>query len=136
MGWGICAAFVYGVTLRNAAEADVVYGLQMRLNERYSRGAPCPDVPRVEEQARPKWIGFTIKAFRGIQLPEDMLYRAWELPFAMPATLVEPRLARFGDPSNDEFNEARTNWRAFSTWCRERNVYLREERVLFVTDYD
>lgn len=136
MGWGTCAAFVYGVTLRNDYEADVVYGLQMRLNEKQSRGAPCPDVPQVEDAANPKWIGFTIKAFRGIDLPQDMMYRAWELPWALPASMLDPRFARFGDPPNDETQTARDNWRAFSGWVRERNVYLREARLLLVTDYD
>jgi hypothetical protein len=65
-----------------------------------------------------------------------MLYRAWEIPITMPARIVEPRLARFGDPPNEETDAARTNWRAFSGWCRERSIYLREERVLLVTDYD
>ena len=99
MGWGVYAAFVYGVTLRSDFEADVVYGLQMRLNESQTDGAPCPDVPRTEDVARPKWVGFTIKTFRGIQLPEDMLYRAWEIPTTMPARIVEPRLAKFGTGS-------------------------------------
>lgn len=58
----------------DASRAEVEAWRQKQFADRFgptidrALGAPCPDVPMSESTANPKWIGFTIKAFRG-QVP-------------------------------------------------------------------
>ncbi len=132
MGAGSFALWMWGMTLTES-EADVVYGLVGRMNERRTgHGVPMPVVPRNESAARPQWVGFEVQRYPGLDVPEHIRYHA--LRFDDAQIGLVPECPHHG------LDVAFRSWRAFTDWLKPRNVYLPymldREGMFFVSDYD